>query len=231
MLNILYETDDLVAIHKPHGLLVHRSFIARDVSEFAVQKLRDQIGQKVYPVHRLDRKTAGVLLFAKNREVATQMHTLFLEKQVNKEYLAVVRGYTEEAGTIDYPLVQDGKTKEAITHFERLQTFELPVPFGNFSTARYSLLRLVPETGRFHQIRKHLAHIFHPIIGDRPHGCNKQNRFWKERFNFTQMLLLAHRLSWQTSNGSMVSIVSPESEPFTRALQILLPYSTKQVPN
>jgi len=197
-LEILYQDDRLVAINKPHGLLVHKSPIAADASEFAVQLLRDQLGKKVFPVHRLDRKTAGVLLFALDSEMNSCMQTAFMERKVNKTYQALVRGYTPDSGTIDYPLVDErGRSHAAITHYTTLERYEIPVPFGKFQTSRYSLVEVKPETGRMHQIRKHFAHILHPIIGDRPHGCNKQNKLFLERWNMNTMLLHAKELRFE----------------------------------
>lgn len=197
ILEIVYQDDFLVAINKPHGLLVHRSSIAADASEFAIQLLRDQLGRKVYPTHRLDRKTSGVLLFALDEETNRKMQQLFMNQGVSKTYRALVRGFIPENGTIDYALTtDDGKTQDAVTHYERMETFELPIPFGKHATSRYSLVKLDPETGRMHQLRKHLAHIFYPIIGDRPHGCNKQNRFFLEQWQMNKMLLHAEEISF-----------------------------------
>ncbi|HAZ01253.1 MAG TPA: pseudouridylate synthase [Marinilabiliales bacterium] len=196
-LEIIYHQNQLVAINKPHGLLVHRSKYADEAKEFAVQELRNQIGCYVYPVHRLDRKTAGVLVFALNTEMNAAMNLLFAENRVSKKYLAVVRGHTDDSGIIDYPLVNDaGKNQEAVTYYRTLQRSEISVPFGKFQTSRYSLVEVEPHTGRIHQIRKHFAHIFHPIIGDRPHGCNKQNRLFKERWGFDTMLLHATEVTF-----------------------------------
>lgn len=196
-LEIVYQDEFLVAINKPHGLLVHRSPIAADASEFAIQLLRDQLGSKVFPTHRLDRKTSGVLLFALDEETNSLMQQAFMNKDVAKTYKALVRGFIPEKGTIDYALTtDDGKTQDAITHYERMETFELPIPFGKHATSRYSLVKLDPETGRMHQLRKHLAHIFYPIIGDRPHGCNKQNKFFLEQWQMNKMLLHAEEISF-----------------------------------
>ncbi|MES2690905.1 MAG: pseudouridine synthase [Bacteroidota bacterium] len=197
MLDIVYQDTDLIAINKPHGLLVHPSYIARDVEEFAMQMLRDQIGQYVYPVHRLDRKTAGILLFALNKETDRAMQMQFSNKLVSKKYMAIVRGYAPDELLIDYPLVKEnGTLQEAKTHFITLQKAELDIPFGKHATSRYSLIEANPETGRMHQLRRHFAHIFHPIIGDRPHGCNKQNKFWLEKFNMNTMMLHASELGF-----------------------------------
>lgn len=197
MLEIIYHDEHFVAINKPHGLLVHRSRIAKDATVFALQLLRDQICQTVYPVHRLDRKTGGVLLFALDEEIHKKAQQLFAQNQVKKQYLAIVRGFTEDTGEIDYPLRKDnGSLQEAYTSFRTLTRAELPIPFGRYQTSRYSLLKVQPKTGRMHQIRKHLSHIHHPIIGDRPHGCNKQNKFFKERWQMDTMLLHAHALEF-----------------------------------
>ena len=198
MLDILYRDEPLIAINKPHGLLVHRSRIAADAKEFAIQLLRDQIGQHVSPVHRLDRKTGGVLLFALNKEVEIMMQMMFSDHRVEKTYIALVRGYTADHGEIDYPLrKENGILQEAFTSYETLCRTELNIPHGKHPTSRYSLLTAVPTTGRMHQLRKHFAHIFHPIIGDRPHGCNKQNKFFKDNWEMETMLLHASSLSFK----------------------------------
>lgn len=198
ILEIIYQDDVMVVINKPTGLLVHRSLMAADASEFAIQVLRDQIGKKVYPVHRLDRKTSGLLVFALNEEVNKLLQMAFMNRAVEKKYLALVRGFIIEKGTIDYALTNEsGKLQEAITHFQLLQHFEIEIPNGKFSTARFSLVEVNPETGRMHQIRKHFAHIFHPIIGDRPHGCNKQNKLFLEKWGMNSMLLHANELTFK----------------------------------
>ncbi len=195
MLEILYQDKYLVAINKPRDLLVHKSFIAGNIEEYAVQILRDQIGQRVYPIHRLDRKTSGVLLFALNKEILKQLNDDFATRKVFKKYIAVVRGFTSDEETIDYALTNDnGQLQEALTHYKTLQKTELHIPFGKHQTSRYSLVEIYPETGRQHQLRKHFKHIFHPILGSRPHGCNKQNKLWLELFNLTAMLLHAGEL-------------------------------------
>lgn len=220
-LEVLYENDDLIAVNKPHGLLVHRSPIAKDVTEFALQILRNQINQHVYPVHRLDRKTSGVLLFAKSKEVNSEVQQLFEQRKIAKIYQAIVRGYTPENGTIDYALTENNKTQDAITHYKLLKHFETNFSSGKFPTSRYSLIELYPETGRFHQIRKHLAHIRHPIIGDRPHGCNKQNKYWKEEFGMMTMMLVARSLAFEFPTGNHIVINASESEEFKEVWTIL----------
>ena len=197
MLEIIFQDEFLVAINKPHGLLVHPSPIARDASEFAMQLLRDQLGQYVYPIHRLDRKTSGVLLFALNESIHKMMQSQFAERKTNKTYITIVRGFTEDEGEINYPLKRDdGKIQEALTRYKTMQRQEVPIPFGKFQTSRYSLVEVYPETGRMHQIRKHFAHILHPIIGDLPHVFNKQNKLFLEKFKMNTMLLHAAELQF-----------------------------------
>lgn len=223
MLEILYRDEDLIAINKPHGLLVHRSSIAADTSEFALQKLRDQIGQAVYPAHRLDRKTGGILLFSLNKEMDSLIQQAFANNQIKKEYLAILRGHPEDQGTIDYPLKKDnGVLQDALTHYQLLKKAEIDLPFGKHPTSRYSLVKAMPETGRMHQLRRHFAHIFHPIIGDRPHGCNKQNKLWKETFNHDSMLLHASQLRFIHPKTGKEILIQAELQPeFQKALQIL----------
>lgn len=221
-MEIIYESEHLIAINKPHGLLVHRTNIAADAHEFALQKVRNHIGTRVYPVHRLDRKTSGVLLFAKSQESNSYYQSLFRNGQVDKGYIAIVRGFISNEGTIDYPLKKmEGKVQDAITHYKRLEKYEINLPSGKFNTSRYSLVELRPATGRFHQLRKHMAHIMHPILGDRPHGCNKQNRLWKEKFEMTKMLLHASSLALRSMTGRNVVIEAGFSTEFERVLSIL----------
>ncbi len=217
MLEIIYQDADLIAINKPHGLLVHRSSIARDAKEFALQLLKMQIGQHVSPVHRLDRKTGGVLLFALNKDVEKAMHQQFMNGEVEKAYLAIVRGYAPDEMDIDYPLVKEnGQIQDAFTAFKTIDRTELPIALGKHPTSRYSLVEARPTTGRMHQLRKHFAHIFHPIIGDRKHGCNKQNRFFKEQWDMTHMLLHASELRFNhpvTHTKTLIkATVRPEFE-------------------
>lgn len=223
MLEILYQDAHLIAINKPHGLLVHRSPIATNTDTYAVQELRNQIDQHVYPIHRLDRKTSGVLLFALNKELIPDLMKQFEEHTVSKTYWAILRGYTEDEGTIDYALTNDkGKVQQAITHYKTLDRTEISVPFGKHSTSRYSLVEAKPETGRMHQLRKHFAHILHPIIGDRPHGCNKQNKLFLEKWNMGTMLLHARQLEFDHPiRDERISLKAEPSEEFKRMLETL----------
>lgn len=223
MLEILFQDDYLVAINKPHGLLVHQSPIARNAEEFAVQLVRDQVGKRVNPLHRLDRKTSGVLLFAFEKESTRFVREQFENNTVVKKYCALVRGFTPDAMIIDYPLKNEKEVvQDAVTHFKTLQRFELNLPHGKHATSRYSLVEATPETGRMHQLRKHFAHILHPIIGDRPHGCNKQNKLWLEKYQMNTMLLHAELLEFlHPVSKERIRIEAPKSSEFERVLNIL----------
>ncbi|MBU2018451.1 MAG: pseudouridylate synthase [Bacteroidetes bacterium] len=222
LLEIIYQDEYLIAVNKPAGLLVHASPIAADASEFLLQLLRDQIGKKVYPCHRLDRKTSGIILFTFSKETHALIRKQWEENKVEKQYIALVRGFVEQEGTIDYALTNEkGKIQEAVSHFSCLSKFEIPFSSGQFPTSRYSLIHLTPETGRFHQLRKHTAHIFHPIIGDRPHGCNKQNRFFLETFDLSEMCL--HSSFLQFTHPETNVVISLNSEPcgeFKRIIEL-----------
>ena len=233
MLDILYQDNELIAINKPHGLLVHRSPIASDVQVFALQLLRDQLGRPVYPVHRLDRKTGGILLFALDKETEHLVHQLFAARKVTKKYLAIVRGYTDDTGEIDYPLKKEnGTLQEAFTTYSTLYRAELDVPLGQHATTRYSLVEAIPATGRMHQLRRHFAHILHPIIGDRPHGCNKQNRHFKQTWQMDTMMLHASHLSFvHPVNNKAVQITAPLQAEFKRVMHLMgWPQITETIP-
>jgi tRNA pseudouridine65 synthase len=223
MLDILYRDEYLIAINKPHGLLVHRSPIAADAEEFALQLLRDQVGLKVNPVHRLDRATGGILLFALNKEVEIIMQQQFADNRVAKKYSAIVRGYTPDSEDIDYPLrKENGALQEAHTRYTTLKHAEIAVPLGKHDTSRYSLVEVVPSTGRMHQIRKHLSHVNHPIIGDTTHGCNKQNKLFREKWEMTTLLLHASALSFKHPvSEEYLNINAPVNSEFSRVMNLM----------
>ncbi|MFC6673093.1 pseudouridine synthase [Marinobacterium aestuariivivens] len=206
---VLFEDEHFIAIDKPSGLLVHPSWIAPRKTPNAVAWLKGYLGSTVYTIHRLDRATSGVILFGKHKEAAQAMNLAFSERRVRKTYLCVTRGHTPEEGIIDYPLkpIHDKKAdpfadpdkpaKEAVSEFRRLGTVELPIPVGRYETARYSLVEVRPHTGRKHQIRRHMKHIFHPLVGDTKHGDGKHNLLFRERFGLQRLLLMATELEFR----------------------------------
>lgn len=230
-LDILYRDPFLIAVNKPAGLLVHRSPIARKEKQFALQTVRNQTGQHVFPVHRLDRPTAGVLLFALTAETAKKTAELFQSGRIMKKYIAVVRGYTAENGSIRYDMKnfknrgvpgQDFlMNKECFTSsdYTRLATIEIDCEVDKYPTSRYSLVTLFPKTGRRHQLRRHMKHIRHPIIGDTKYGNSTHNHFFRDRFNCNCLLLNAVALKFQHPvTGSMVEISAPVSNEFESVL-------------
>ncbi|MGH1365148.1 MAG: pseudouridine synthase [Calditrichia bacterium] len=197
--HILYRDDHYIAIEKPAAIHVHPTSLSpRETS--CMQILRNQIDQWVYTVHRLDRATSGVLIFALSSEAAKRLHALFVERKIKKRYLAVVRGWlAEPGGVIDYPLRESDthELQEAQTAYQVLDTIEFQIPISKFPTARFSLVEALPHTGRNNQIRKHFAHLRHPIIGDTNYGDGKQNRFFREHLNLHRLMLMATHLQFQ----------------------------------
>lgn len=198
MLEIVYQDEHFVAINKPHGLLVHRTKIAEEKVFFALQMLRDQLGQRVYPLHRLDRKTSGILLFGLSSEAAKLLSKAFVNHEITKTYYAIVRGFSPDKGVIDKPLKsENGNIQIAETHFETIKKITLPIPFGKYPTCRYSFVKVQPKTGRMHQIRRHFNHINCPIIGDYKHGDYRHNRLFIEKFEVSEMLLHAAEMTFE----------------------------------
>lgn len=208
MLDIIYQDDYLVAVNKPAGMLVHRSWLDKHETVFVMQTLRDQIGQHVFPLHRLDRPTSGVLVFALSSEVASQVMPMFAEHDMEKTYHAIVRGWIEQEDVLDYALKveldkiadkfakEDKEAQQAITAYKPLAKVELPYSTGKFPTSRYCLMELKPKTGRKHQLRRHMHHLSHPIIGDTTHGDGKHNRLFRDKFNAKRLMLHASRLEF-----------------------------------
>lgn len=225
MLSILYRDEHLIAIDKPAGLLVHRSDIDRHETRFAVQLLRDQIGCRVQPVHRLDKGTSGVLLFAFEAGTTRRLGEQFERNEVQKTYLAVVRGWPPEAGAIDHPLarqyddygrvLKETEAQPAHTDFRRLATVELPYAVDRYPTSRYALVALTPRTGRRHQLRRHMKHFAHPIIGDATHGKGRHNRFFQQQFGCGRLLLACVELRCRHPlTGEPILVRAPLGDQF-----------------
>ncbi len=224
-LPIIYQDADYVAIDKPAGLLVHRTKLDTHATEFALQMLRDQIGQEVFPCHRLDRPTSGILLFALNHDAHRFAQAQFAEKKADKAYLAAVRGWTEDSGRIDYDLRSEDhpeKSQSAQTEYSCLTRSQLDLPVGRYPTARFSLLKLKPLTGRTHQLRRHLAHIPHPILGDTRHGDSAQNKFLRQYCGVQRLMLRATQLEIDHPHTSSRLCLNADEDPeFARLLERL----------
>lgn len=230
-LPIIFRDEYLVAINKPSGLLVHRSEIDRHETRFALQLVRNQIGQTVYPVHRLDKPTSGVLVFALSPDVAKKMGELFFQHEVEKTYLALVRGYAPSEILVEHPLKEeldkytdkkahtDKPAQEAVTYIKTIAQIEFPFSTDKYPCTRYSLVECKPKTGRKHQIRRHLKHISHPIIGDAKHGKGAHNRFFQEQFQCGGLMLAATELKFNHPvTETPVKLVAPLEEKFSRIL-------------
>jgi tRNA pseudouridine65 synthase len=215
-LRLLYRDDHLAAVDKPPGLLVHRTRLAADEDDALLQRLRDTLGRRVYAVHRLDRPTSGVVVYGLTPEAARRLSLLFETRRMDKRYLAVVRGWLGTpqgpGGVIDYPLADapDLPARPALTHYRSLARVELPHAVGRYPTSRYSLLELRPRTGRTHQIRRHLHHIFHPIVGDTTHGEGRHNRLFREHYACERLLLHARSLGFiHPFGGASLRVEAP----------------------
>ena len=222
-LPVLYEDPWLAVVAKPAGLMVHDSALAADETDFAADRLREQFGRPIHLVHRLDRATSGCLLLAFDRDSASALGKAVMARQLDKYYLAICRGWPEEAFTIDHPL--DGgpgkpQKKPAVTRFRRLATGELDEPSAGFATSRYALLECELATGRFRQIRRHLKHASHHLIGDTSHGDGRHNRSFRG-LGIHRMLLHARRLAFtHPHTGARIEALAPPDAEFTRALAL-----------
>ncbi|MGB0205918.1 MAG: pseudouridine synthase [Neptuniibacter sp.] len=222
-LEILFEDESLIAINKPSGLLVHPSWIAPRGTPNLASMLKEYFnGGTPYTIHRLDRPTSGVILFGKDKQAAQDMNLQFAERKVNKTYLCMCRGYVPDQGTIDYALKeqldkiadkhanQDKPAQDAVSHYRTLATVELDMAVGRYEKSRYSLVEVKPETGRKHQIRRHMKHIFHPIAGDTKHGDNKHNKALRQNYEMDRLMLMARDIEFEHPvTGKRLSISAP----------------------
>lgn len=229
---VLYRDDALAVVDKPAGLMAHDSALARGETDFLADRLREQFGRPIFLVHRLDRATSGCLLLAFDRETASALGKTLMSHAFRKDYLAICRGWPADAAfTVDHPL--DGgpgkpQKKPAITHFERLGTCELDLPSSGFPTSRYALLRAQPQTGRFRQIRRHLKHLSHHLIGDTSHGDGRHNRAFR-MMGIHRMLLHAERLRFEhPATAAIVDAVAPPDAEFAKALALFEPPAGRQ---
>ena len=229
----MYQDAHLVAIDKPAGLLVHRTGLDAGETRFALQLLRDQLGRPVWPAHRLDKGTSGVLLFALDATSAAQLAASFAAGAAAKTYLAVVRGWPAGAGRTDHPLQRladdprSGRAavqvQDALTHWRTLQRWALPVAHGAFAQTRCALLELHPETGRRHQLRRHCKHIAHPIIGDATHGKGPLNRALAEWLGLQRLWLHASALQLpHPATGAPLRIAAPPGPEWARWAELAL---------
>ena len=231
-LEIIYQDEYLVVINKPSGLLVHKSMIDKHEIYFAMKILSEQIGQWVYPVHRLDKPTSGVLLFALDSHTAKLMSEQFSSHTIEKTYIAVARGYVDKSGIINHALSikldkisdkdmrEDKEAQEALTAFKCLAQVELNAAVGRYDKTRYSLVELKPKTGRKHQLRRHMKHINHHLLGDTKYGRGEHNKFIRGKYEMNRLLL--HAISLKIRHPYSQELLMFEArldEVFTRMLK------------
>ena len=224
-LDVLFADDALAVVDKPAGLMVHDSALARGETDFAADRLREQFGRPIFLVHRLDRATSGCLLLAFDRDTASALGKQLMDGGFGKDYLAVCRGWPEPAeGVIDHPL--DGGPgkpvkKPARTRYATLATTEVDWPSAQHPTSRYALLRCSPLTGRFRQIRRHLKHIHHHLVGDTSHGDGRHNLAFRMR-GVHRMLLHAERLAFtHPRDGRRLAVHAPGDTGWRDAIALL----------
>lgn len=214
-LTILYRDDHYIAILKPVGFLVHKTSIAEHQKKFVLQKLRNQIKHWVYPIHRLDGPTTGVLVFGLHKKAASKLSELFRKRNIKKTYYALVRGHTPDTGVIDHPIQKHGHqySQNAVSKYVTVAKGILPIAKFGYKQLYYSLVRVQPHTGRMHQIRKHLKHINCPIICDRRYGDWRHNKLFDATFGISNLFLLAKKLEFiHPYTKEPIKIEAPFSE-------------------
>ena len=223
-LDVLSQDESCAVVNKPNGLMAHASSLSRGEDDFLLHRLREQFQCKIHLIHRLDRATSGCVLVAFDAETASALGKMFMSRDVQKDYLAICRGWPDEQFTVDYAL--DGgpgkpEKKSAVTEFKRLAVAEVATPSAQHETSRYALMRCSPYTGRFRQIRRHLKHLSHHLIGDTSHGDGRHNRIFRMQ-GVHRMLLHAWRLQFvHPISGAPIDCEAPLDAEWLKALQWL----------
>jgi len=197
---IVYEDDFILCVIKPNNMVVHHAHHSRNVADedSLLQILFKHFNAKFYPIHRLDRRTSGIILMAKETKYVSKFQNLFTENAIQKIYFGVVRGHAPGCKIIDSPVKgKDGKVhKDAETHLKTLHKIILDIPVKPYNSSRYSLVKLHPKTGRLHQLRIHMNKISHPLIGDAKYGDKNHNVMYDENFKWNNLFLHAHSLEF-----------------------------------
>lgn len=228
-LRLIYRDEALLVVHKPAGLLVHRSPIDRHETEFALQYARElNDGEHVYPVHRLDKPTSGLLVFARSPEAATKLGEALMTRQVQKTYLAVVRGWPQAQGQIDYPLrleavdkrdTSEQPVQSAVSDYSCLARVELPIQVDRYPQTRYALVAVYPHEGRKHQVRRHLKQLGHPILGDIKHGKGPHNRYAEAEFGRGLLLACVQMVFLHPVCGELLTLNAPLESRFAELIR------------
>ena len=194
---VVYQDEEIVVVHKPAGLLVHRGMGASAHEPFLLQRVRDLTGRWVYPPHRLDRPTCGLVVFTFRPETCGVMQEHLKAGVVRKTYQAIARGWMPEThGVRDEALdsPDNGALQDAVTRWRELERCSIPHPFGGHPTGRFCLVELEPVTGRWHQLRRHFSRMQHPLAGDTTHGDRHVNHFLEKHFEWWRLMLWARHL-------------------------------------
>lgn len=224
MLPVIYEDDYILCVSKPNDMVVHHAYHSRNVIDEAslLQVLDKQFGCKFYPIHRLDRRTSGIILLAKETKYVAKFQALFTNDEIQKTYYGIVRGYSPETKIIDSPVKgRDSKVyKNAETHLQTIQQVTLDIPVKPYNTSRYSLVKLTPKTGRLHQLRIHMNKISHPLIGDGKYGDKNHNSMFEQQFEVTNLFLHAHSLVFiHPFLNKKLNLVAEFHQPWKRILE------------
>jgi|TARA_B110000238_G_scaffold123198_1_gene133317 tRNA pseudouridine65 synthase len=199
-LEIIFEDAYIICVNKPNNVLVHHAFLSRNVGDedSLLQLIDKELQLKVYPIHRLDRKTSGMILMAKEKEFVSKFQELFTAKEIQKTYFGVVRGFSPDTKIIDSPVKgRDANVhKEALTHLKTLDNITLNIAVKPYDSSRYSLVELAPKTGRMHQLRVHTNKISHPLIGDTKYGDKNHDMMFDENFGWNHLFLHAGKLEF-----------------------------------
>lgn len=218
---ILYEDEHVLVASKPNRLLVHRTEMDYYERRNLLRWLGDVRQGNFYPAHRLDKATSGVIVFAKDKESLQHLRIQFNERSVEKEYLALVRGYTSKEGSIEKAIrgEEDPRLKAALTRYETLFHVEVPIAVSRYETSRYSIVKVRPETGRYHQIRLHFAHLRHPLVGDSRHGDLRHNHMFRDQLGLEALFLHAHTLCFTHPAGRRIALSAPLPAHFEAILR------------
>lgn len=212
-IDILFADEHVVVANKPSGILVHRGW--DDDDDVAMFRVRDAIGARVHPLHRLDRGTSGALLFALSPDTTATLQKSFDAHVVEKRYVALVRGTPPAEGVIDHPVPksEDGPRVPAVTRFRLV---------ARSTVDRCSLVEAFPETGRLHQIRRHLRHLSHPLIGDVTYGDGRVNRHYRATYDLHRLALHASSIAFpHPVTGARIEVAAPMPDDLGAALDRL----------
>ena len=199
-LEVVFEDEYILCVSKPNNMLVHHAHHSRNVADETslLQFIEQEKGLKVFPIHRLDRKTSGIILLAKETRYVSKFQELFTNNEIQKTYFGIVRGFSPDTKTIDSPVKgRDSNVhKEALTLLKTIEKITLNIPVKPYDSSRYSLVELSPKTGRMHQLRVHSNKISHPLIGDPKYGDKNHNMMFEENFGCKNLFLHAGKLEF-----------------------------------